>query len=73
MNVLIRVVAIWLLVDVAGIVIFLLDTYKYPICPLCGKNVVEVEVSGELVLTKRIKGKIFCPIHGEINWPAPDL
>jgi len=35
--------------------IFLYDQYQYPVCPRCGDNSV----------TKRIKGKVICWIHGE--------
>gem|GEM_PF-6218767 len=39
------------------ICIYLIDGYKYPICPSCGNN----------GCCKRIKGRIVCDIHGDVT------
>lgn len=41
----------------ATIGILLYDGYRYPVCPQCGCN----------LCCKRIKGKIICSIHGEVE------
>lgn len=37
--------------------VFLHDGYKYPVCPQCECN----------LYCKKIRGKIICQIHGEIE------
>ncbi len=60
MNVLLWIGIVYGISILLGIGIFLYDAHKYPVCPLCGNNIVEVS-GGELVCVKRIKGKIICP------------
>lgn len=48
----------------AGILLY--DGYRYPVCPLCGSNIVRV-FPGEFVCVKRVQKKIICPIHGELE------